>query len=81
MNTDETKLDAQGNSIKPLVSGSLPIEFLEWTEKGMWTKWESRTDGYHEMQGWYNTHNYAAMKQPLSSQELYDLFISERGGN
>ena len=63
------------------VSGSLPIEFLEWTEKGMWTKWESRTDGYHEMQGWYNTHNYAAMKQPLSSQELYDLFISERGGN
>ena len=30
------------------VADSLPIEFLEWTEKGMWTKWENRNDGYHE---------------------------------
>ena len=63
---------------QPLVSGSLPIEFLEWTEKGMWTKWECRTDGYHVMTGWYNTHNFATMKQPLSSNELFDLFIVER---
>ena len=26
MNTEETKLKAQGNSIKPLVSGSLPSQ-------------------------------------------------------
>ena len=60
------------------VADSLPIEFLEWTEKGMWTKWESRNDGYHEMTGWYNTHNFAAMEQPLSSQELFELFMLER---
>jgi len=60
------------------VADSLPIEFLEWTEKGMWTKWENRNDGYHEMTGWYNTHNFAAMEQPLSSQELFELFMLER---
>jgi hypothetical protein len=50
------------------------IDFLEWTEKGMWSKFESRTDGLHLMDGWYNTHNYAAMKQPLTSEQLFEQF-------
>ena len=61
------------------VSGLLCIEFLEWSERGMWSKFESRQKNeYVEMEGWYNTHNYAAMKQPLSSKQLFDLFMSER---
>lgn len=66
------------NSSLGFVSGSLPIEFLEWAEKGMWTKYESRNYGYHEMAGWYNTHNFASMIQPLTSKELFDLFMLER---
>lgn len=58
------------------VSSSLCIEFLEWAERGMWSKFESRPKNeYVEMEGWSNTHNYTAMKQPLSSKQLFELFF------
>lgn len=50
------------------------VGFAEWTEKNMWTKWESRLDGIHEVGGWYNTHNYSAMKQPLTTQQLLTTY-------
>jgi hypothetical protein len=52
-----------------------PVEFLEWTEKRMWTKWENIPGGFKIQTGWYNTHNYEAMKNPLTGQELLQKYI------
>ena len=59
----------------------LSIEFLEWTEKGFWTKHEYRTEGVKEVAKWYNSINYKSMEKPLTSKELYKLFIDSRKGN
>lgn len=58
---------------------TLLLEFAEWIGTSLWAKVESKSDTYIEVDGWYNTHNYKAMKSPLTTQGLWDLFIVERG--
>lgn len=53
------------------------IRFLNWTEHSMWTKWENDKDGYHQMDLWYNTYSYGAMEDPLTSEQLFELFLKE----
>lgn len=56
----------------------IAIGFAEWIEKKLWTKTASLPNNvYKKTEGWYNTHNYEAMKQPLSTDQLFDLYKSE----
>lgn len=60
--------------VKEIVS-----EFMVWKSKGMWSKHENRADGNGliETEKWYNTYRYEAMKNPLTLEELFNLFLEE----
>ena len=75
----EMKLKKIGCELPPI--SNLTIEFLEWTDKKMWTKSGSVNGNWQELEGWYNTPNPKTAKKLLSTEELYKLFLFERGAS
>lgn len=53
-------------------------EFAEWCDKNLWTKTSFHNNVFKETEGWYNTHNYKVMIEPLSTKQLFELWIKER---
>lgn len=53
-------------------------EFIEWINKGMWSKHESASDGIVTVPLWYNTYRYSVMKKPLTNEELYQEYLNQQ---
>ena len=47
----------------------LAIEYGLWIDNNYWSK--------HSIGGWYNTTSYSLMNNPLSSEQLFEKFLSE----
>lgn len=57
--------------------GFFDLKFLVWTHDNYFSKFEWRTEGLFLMDKWYNTPNYAAMQLPISTKELYELYLAQ----
>ena len=58
---------------------SILLEFILWRAKGMWAKHEHIDGQIVETDKWYNTYRYSVMRNPLTTDELLNLFEKETG--
>lgn len=70
----EVKFDRSAIACEKIAEG-FAGEFAEWLERGMWTMHESRQDNRRvQVDGWYNTYNFKAMENPLTTAQLIQQF-------
>jgi len=57
---------------------SIDWGFIEWLDRGMWSNHEREGGKVVARDFWYNTYRLSAMKNPLTKEQLYEKYKSEK---